>query len=118
MSLTDVGLDYEVAGHIDVCTTPPAPGTLSPFIPLSLRAFKEEGERKTEAYACAMHMRMPLVLVLWERRGMESGLGGRNDGLTASVGVFLSASNSSDNYQMLGIVDQVDYSPGTDAHSV
>ena len=36
-------------------------GTLSPFIPLSLRAFKGEGERRTEAYACAMHMRMPLV---------------------------------------------------------
>ena len=45
-------------------------------------------------------------------------LEGRNEGLTASVGVFLSSSNSIDNYQMLGIVNQVDYSPGTDTHSV
>ena len=39
----------------------PPRGTLSPLVPLSLRALKVEGERRTEAYACATHMRMPLV---------------------------------------------------------
>ena len=55
-------------------------GTLSPFIPLSLRVFKGEGERRTEAYACAMHMRMPLVQY-WGR--MDSGSGA---GMTGGVG--------------------------------
>ena len=52
---------------------PPPKGTLTPFIPLSLRAFNGEGERRTEAYACAMHMRMPLVQYWGERKGMDSG---------------------------------------------
>ena len=32
----------------------PHRGTLTPLVPLSLRAFKEEGERKTEACTCAL----------------------------------------------------------------
>ena len=31
----------------------PGEGTLSPFVPLSLRAFKGEGEIRIGAYACA-----------------------------------------------------------------
>ena len=41
--------------------------TLTPLVPLSLRAYKEEGERRTEADACALHMRLPLVQY-WGRR--------------------------------------------------
>ena len=29
-------------------------GTLTPLIPLSLRAFKGDGEGRTEGYACAL----------------------------------------------------------------
>ncbi len=39
----------------------PHRGTLTPLVPLSLRAYKGEGERRTEADACALHMRLPLV---------------------------------------------------------
>ena len=47
-----------------------------------------------------------------EEKGMERCK------LRASVGVFFSASNGTDYYQLLGIVNQIDYSPGTDAQSV
>ena len=48
---------------------PPGQGTLTPFIPFSprigvrgrLRAFKGEGERRTEAHVGALHPRGPLV---------------------------------------------------------
>ena len=36
-------------------------GTLSPLVPLSLRAYKGEGERRTEADVGALHPRRPLV---------------------------------------------------------
>ena len=35
--------------------------TLTPLIPLSLRAIKGEGERRTEADVGALHPRLPLV---------------------------------------------------------
>ena len=51
---------------------PPTPqGTLTPFIPLSLRAFKGEGEGKTEGCTCAKAQVHPSSLVLGGR-GMDS----------------------------------------------
>ena len=47
-----------------------------------------------------------------EEKGMERYK------LRVSVGVFFSASNGTDYYQMFSIVNQVNYSPGTDAQSV
>ena len=47
-----------------------------------------------------------------EEKGMERCK------LRVSVGVFFSASNGADYYQLLGIVNQIDYSPRPDAHSV
>ncbi len=39
----------------------PPKGTLTPLVPLSLRAYKGEGERRTEAGVGATHPRLPLV---------------------------------------------------------
>ena len=47
-----------------------------------------------------------------EEKGMERYK------LRASVGVFFSASNGTYYNYLLGIVNQVNYSPGTNAHSV
>ena len=58
---------------------PPHRGTLTPFIPLSLRAFNGEGEIRTEADACAMHMRMPLVRY-WGEGWNDEGFGGGSEG--------------------------------------
>ena len=51
-------------------------------------------------------------------RGREKPKGLGIYQLTPTVGVFFSASNGTDYYQMFGIVNQVNYSPGTDTHSV
>ena len=59
-------------------------GTLTPFIPLSLGAFKGEGEGKTEGYACALAQAYPSSLVLRGEGGTE-----------AEVGAFAPASASS-----------------------
>ena len=40
--------------------------TLTPFIPLSLRAFKGEGEEKTEGRTCALAQVRPSSLILRE----------------------------------------------------
>ncbi len=46
---------------------PPTPqGTLTPLIPLSLRAIKGEGEEKTEASTCAKAQVLASSLVLGE----------------------------------------------------
>ena len=45
-------------------------GTLSPFLPLSLRAIEGEGEEKTEGSACAMAQALPSSLVLGRREGI------------------------------------------------
>ncbi len=52
---------------------PPNPpgGTLTPFIPLSLRAYKGEGEEKTEGSACAMAQALPSSLVLGRKEGKK-----------------------------------------------
>ena len=50
--------------------------TLTPLIPLSLRALKGEGEEKTEASACAMAQALASSLVLGRREGItERGRG-------------------------------------------
>ena len=57
--------------------TPPQPhrGTLTPLIPLSLRAFKGEGEIRIEVHVRAGHARGPLIQYWGEREGFR--LGGR-----------------------------------------
>ncbi len=52
----------------------PPKGTLTPFIPLSLRACKGEGERRTEADVGALHPRLPLVQY-WGGGDSGSGMG-------------------------------------------
>ena len=46
-------------------------GTLTPLIPLSLRAVKGEGERRTEAHVRAEHARGPLVQYWGEGEGFR-----------------------------------------------
>ena len=48
----DLGIAL-ISGGEGHAPSPTGEGTLTPFIPLSLRAFKVEGERKTEACTCA-----------------------------------------------------------------
>ena len=50
-------------------------GTLTPFIPLSLRAIKGEGERKTEAYTCAVAQVYASSLILGGREESRSEAG-------------------------------------------
>ena len=60
--------------------SPRAPkGTLTSFIPLSLRAYKGEGERRIEAGVGATHPRLPLVQYWGEGRG-----GVKNRGYTCA----------------------------------
>ena len=61
--------------------TPPPPhrGTLTPLIPLSLRAFKGEGEIRTEAHVRALHARGPLVQYWGEGDGFPIGAGGERE---------------------------------------
>ena len=57
-------------------TRPPPPkGTLTPFIPLSLRAFNGEGEEKTEACTCA----------LAQVHASSFGTGGRGEGTPPQI---------------------------------
>ena len=71
---------YIVKGVVtEVGGMSPAPrGTLTPLIPLSLRAFKGEGEIRIEAHVRAEHTRGPLIQYWGEGDGFR--LGGRNDG--------------------------------------
>ena len=66
--------------------TPPQPhrGTLTPLIPLSLRAIKGEGEIRIEAHVRAEHARGPLIQYWGERDGFRLGGGCvfRRDGFT------------------------------------
>ena len=56
------------------CAPPPTWGTLTPLVPLSLRAFKGEGERRIGACICAKaHMQAPNSVP--GRRGTEEKLG-------------------------------------------
>ncbi len=59
------------SGH-DEMPILPYSGTLTPFIPLSLRAFKGEGERRIEGSACARAQALPSNSVLVEVGGMDS----------------------------------------------
>ena len=43
-----------------MCPTPTW-GTLTPLVPLSLRAFKGEGEKRIGAHSCALRMSVPLI---------------------------------------------------------
>ena len=43
------------------CDPPPTWGTLTPLVPLSLRAFKGEGEKRIGAHSCAKRMSVPLI---------------------------------------------------------
>ena len=52
-------------------------GTLTPLVPLSLRAYKGEGEEKTEASACARAQALASSLVLG---------GGKNKGMHVDQG--------------------------------
>ena len=71
-------------------------GTLTPLVPLSLRAFKGEGEKRIGAHSCAKRMSVPLIQYRGEgerKRGgdwaMSRGLvrcGGRGKG--GEVGVW------------------------------
>ena len=54
----------------------PAQGTLTPLVPLSLRAIKGEGERRTEADVGAERQRLPLVQYWREGLGRTDGGGG------------------------------------------
>ena len=56
----------------------PHRGTLTPLVPLSLRAFKGEGEIRTEARTGAVHPCGPLVQYWGEGDGFPTGVG--NDG--------------------------------------
>ena len=60
--------------------TPPQPhrGTLTPLIPLSLRAIKGEGEIRIEVHVRALHARGPLIQYLGEGDGFPIVVG--NDG--------------------------------------
>ena len=52
-----------------------AQGTLSPLIPLSLRAIKGEGERRIGHAHVLKHMRMPLIRYrVKKNRGMRFGM--------------------------------------------
>ena len=53
----------------------PHRGTLTPLIPLSLRAIKGEGEGKTKASACTMVQALASSLVLGEEMDSRSGSG-------------------------------------------
>ena len=65
----------------------PLGGTLTPLIPLSLRACKGEGEEKTEGSACAMAQALPSSLVLGgEKKERKNG----RDGCAASTSAFSS----------------------------
>ena len=57
--------------------TPPQPhrGTLTPLIPLSLRAIKGEGEIRIEAHVRALHARGPLIQYWGEGDGFPIGVG-------------------------------------------
>ena len=54
-------------------TPQPSKGTLTPLIPLSLRAYKGEGEKKQRQRLALMRQPLPLVRYLGE--GMDSGSG-------------------------------------------
>ena len=56
----------------------PHRGTLTPLVPLSLRAFKGEGEIRIEAHVRAEHARGPLIQYWGEGDGFPIGVG--NDG--------------------------------------
>ena len=47
----------------------PHRGTLTPLVPLSLRAIEGEGEEKTEASACALAQALASSLVLGKKEG-------------------------------------------------
>ncbi len=49
----------------------PRRGTLTPFIPLSLRAFKVEGEIRIEAHVRALHARGPLIQYWGKGKGRK-----------------------------------------------
>ena len=56
-------------------------GTLTPFVPLSLRAFKGEGEIRIEAHVRAEHAHGPLIQYWGEGRdGFRLGVGMRGGG--------------------------------------
>ena len=58
------------------CAPPPTWGTLSPLVPLSLRAFKGEGERRIGACICAKaHMHAPNSVPGGGRKEERLGIG-------------------------------------------
>ena len=50
-------------------------GDTAPFVPLSLRAFKGEGEIRIEAHVRALHARGPLIQYWWDGEGFPVGVG-------------------------------------------
>ena len=67
---------------VTVGGTPPQPhrGTLTPLIPLSLRAIKGEGEIRIEAHVRAEHARGPLIQYWGERDGFRLSAAGMMGG--------------------------------------
>ena len=62
----------------------PHRGTLTPLIPLSLRAFKGEGEIRIEAHVRALHARGSLIQY-WGGMGMDSGSRGQGGGVGEEI---------------------------------
>ena len=58
----------------------PHRGTLTPLVPLSLRAYKGEWEIRIEAHVRALHARGPLIQY-WGEWGWIPVLGGRDRGV-------------------------------------